>query len=148
TTVAALVSVVVLMFGRTDVSEHMTLEGRATVDGGRVIVSGSTSLPDGALLEVTVRDPEGGLIPAEDPILVRHGSFAASIAMPEGVHAAIDTDSSDVLVTFEIVMEDRSQPSELIERFGGIGQRMTADETAQTGHGRRLIWRLPLEDRP
>lgn len=142
-TVAAFVTVLIIV-GRDEEEEFVTLEGHASLENGAVTVSGSTNLPDGAILLFTILNPETEAKLAGDATEASDGAFHATVAIPAADRNAADNGELSVEVTFEIVMEDRTQPPELIERFGGIGTRMTGETVLQAEHGRRLVWRLPV----
>lgn len=145
-TIAALASIL-MMVGRDDEPEHITLEGHAALENEKLIISGTTNLPDGAMVLVKIPDLEMHQFFGVALIEVHDGSFETSVVVAEDIYDALIHDLLVVKVTFEIVMEDRSQPPELIERFGAIGQRMTANDVIQAEHGKRLIWHLPIEHR-
>ncbi len=135
-TVAAFVAVLMIL-GHDEEEELITLEGQAAMVDGTVEVSGSTSLPDGAILLVTILSADTETEVAAGAAEVDDRAFHASLAIPADGRLVVE-------VTFEIVMEDRAQPPELIERYGAIGGRMTGETAIQAEHGRRLVWRLPV----
>ena len=142
-TVAAFVAALMIL-GHDEDEEFITLEAAASAQNETVTVSGTTNLPDGAILLITILSADtetevlGGAAEVDD------GAFHTSIALPADSGDAEADGRLVVEVTFEIVMEDQAQPPELIERFGAIGARMTGETVVQAEHGRRLVWRLPV----
>ena len=143
-TVAAFAAILMIV-GQDEDEEFIRLAGHTSAEDGVVIVSGSTNLPDGAVLQFKVLDADSTTAFAHSYGNVTDGTFQASVAAPTHDGETVTDGSIVVEVTFEIVMEDRTQPPELIERFGGIGRRMTGETVVETEHGRRLVWRLPVQ---
>lgn len=83
------------------------------VDGGRLSVTGRTSLPDGAIVDVT--EPGGGLLSARR-LVVADGGFEATIDLLGG---------HGVPVTVVATMQMDVQPAAVVARYGLDGHAIT-----------------------
>jgi hypothetical protein len=140
TTMAAL-SIGVVLLGCTQSASPTVaalldarLDIAGSVDGGTVVISGSTNLPDGALIFVYVaHDVEALPFDSENHVPVVDGRYEVSVDVarwPPGVtHAS---------ATF-LIDDVRAQPSHVLAVVGANGERLAGPQTRDTEYGYRLV---------
>lgn len=132
---------VAILYVRTAAQvEEMSLSATAIVSDSSVVITGSTTLPPGAILRYSIRDAQG------DELASGHYEVSETEIIVQHPITPTTTKPSQVVFTFSVFMEDRAQPPVLIERFGAAGQRMASNRMDRGPYGRRLIWRIDVTD--
>lgn len=138
---AALLIAVYFLLGRHR-SEPIPVELSASAqqEGNALHLSGDTNLPDGAIIlyELSHEHPESPL--HQGRFVVEDGHFGGQIDLPTG----LDEDAT-VQLSFQVVMDDGSQPADLIDRFGAFGENMTGELVAEGELGKRAVLTVPVE---
>jgi len=142
--ITALVTVaaVVTLYVTNDVTpEAIRIEAVAEYAGETLRIAGSTSLPAGAIIGYQVLSDDGDSLVTGKHVL-ESDTFEIEIGEPE----LRDGPANRARLSFEVVMEDRLQPPEIVERYGSRGQRMTGETVRDVPHGRKLVWVVPVND--
>jgi len=101
---------------------------KAKRNGDTIKLSGTTNLPDGALLAYSL---EWAQDLTEGTLLVSDGRFEGSVSdVPSG--------PVEAWVAFQTILgAGKSQPQELIDRFGEMGENMTGPDVVTGGDLKR-----------
>lgn len=134
------VAAVVALFLTENVTPEMVrVDAAAEYDGETFRIIGSTSLPAGAILGYNVLSHDGESV-TKGFHVIESGRLEVMLQRSDLTGGEPDR----VRLSFEVVMADRLQPPEIVERYGSRGQRMTSDTVQQVPHGQRLIWTVPV----
>lgn len=113
----------------------LTLEAERA--GGAVVLTGTTDLPDGALLAYEVsRDYGDEALPAdpwwqEGTLAVEGGAYRAEIAdAPRG--------TIEAWVAFQTILGEGTQPADVLETFGEAGERLSGENVSEAGGLKRV----------
>jgi hypothetical protein len=113
-----------------EVPVRMTL--RAALETGKVRLSGTASVPDGAWIIYVVYRKAAPGTRANGFARVRGGRYAAVVDVRGWPPGRIAVDAH-----FQILLPGRRQPAAVIERFGRMGERMTGPTVVKGGAGFR-----------
>lgn len=117
----------------TTASLDARLDIAAALDNGTVMVSGSTNLPDGALIFVYVSHDQGLPFDSEKHVPVVEGRYEVSVDVtrwPSGLaHAS---------ATF-MIDDGKRQPSHVLAVVGRNGEWLTGPQARDTEYGYRLV---------
>ena len=109
---------------------------------GVVHFSGTTNLPNGAVLRVEVRTMFESPVSLEEIVEVTDGKFGGTVDLaPIDVQTAGDLQFT---LFFEVVMEQRIQDAEIVRRFGGSGGNLGGDHIVRDERGTHLRVDLPI----
>lgn len=110
---AVVAPVLGLPFNQVEIS----LATQARVRDGELVVTGTTNLPDGVVLDWWVSSSSGVEALPEGSVVVQDGAFAFSV--PAGSWVATRAE-----VTTEFTVGADGQPAWVSDRFGSQGERM------------------------
>ncbi len=119
--------------GANDVeSTQVDLAIRSQLDGGRLLVEGTITVPDGALVKYEITGPEDcdecfaeGRVPVSDQAFRLSRDVSA---WPDGTY--------EIRTSFQTVLNGETQPGRIIELYGETGERMTGDTIEEDGYTR------------
>jgi len=107
----------------------VTLTLKASRDSNSVHLSGTTNLPDGAVITYEVQEVNGAWITDDEYAKVKHGRYAAIVKN-------VPSDKLEAWAAF-IIMKEIHQPQKLIEMYGRNGKKIPNGVT-QYGGSRRV----------
>jgi hypothetical protein len=113
-----------------------------TLRGDTIFITGSTDLPDGALIAYEIRH-EGAARRTNVPIeklfqegnaTVTNGAYAAAVSLNGWPLGRIE-----VWAAFQTVVgTDARQPAEVISRFGELGEKLQGNNVTKAGSMKRV----------
>jgi len=112
---------------------------------GRLTVTGTTDLPDGAILLYEARHENWRA--AGEPVWLR----ASQVVVEQGAYRdRIDVrrwpaGSVEIWVSFQAVLPDGEQPQAVLERFGPMGERLAGENVSQEGPMKRVAMTVTVE---
>ncbi len=124
------------------------LEASAAIDGDRLVVQGSTDLPDGAQVNIqTCHESEAAHKTDREPryctyddVTVRGGSFRETIPIGDWPPGRIDVWTS--------LQPHALQPPGVVERWGETGERLSGPGVEDADEGRRVMLRTSVQHDP
>jgi len=133
--VLALLVIVIATPGDNEKTVALTLVAERA--GGAVIFEGTTDLPDGALIAYEVsRDYGDEEWPAnpwatEGTVAVKRGAYRGRVEnAPEG--------TIKVWVAFQTILGAETQPADVLETFGEMGEHLTGENVTEAGGLKRV----------
>jgi hypothetical protein len=118
-----------------------------TVRGDTLFITGSTDLPNGALIAYEIRH-EGAATRTDVPIkklfqegnaTVTNGGYAATVSVNGWPRGKIE-----VWAAFQTVLgTDARQPAEVISRFGELGEKLQGNNVTKAGSMKLAVWMYP-----
>ena len=106
----------------------VTISVQAIIEKERLRISGRARVPDGAWILYAVYRPAAPQRRTTGYSQIDDGRFSAKIDISDWPPGEIAVDTH-----FQLLMPDRVQPDEVIERFGPNGERMTGDSVVEGG---------------
>ena len=108
---------------------YVSIDATAAIKGDSLSVSGTTTIPDGSVIEYSMgegvkRLPGGRVDGAEGPLVVSNGSFAFTQDVADWPRPI------PVYLTFTMKGQ-RAQPSEVIKLYGADGSKMEGPDVRQ-----------------
>lgn len=139
-TALVMVVAVVTLYVTDDVTpEAIRIDAVAEYEGETLRIAGSTNLPTRAIIGYELLSDHGVLMTGQH--VLESDRFEIVVRDPE----LRERPANRARLSFEVVMADRLQPPEIVERYGSRGQRMTGETVRDAPHGRKLIWIVPVE---
>jgi len=130
--VAAWLLAAVLITACTAAGPPLSLTIRAAAERDRFAISGTTDLPDGAVIRVVAAPSTGANIPFPTPATVQNGTYSASVDT-----ARWEAGTELVVVATFFVGPDSN--AAVVERFGSNGERLTGQGVREDSDGVRIF---------
>lgn len=132
---AAFVAILTWMLRPADPVYEITLDATATIIGSQMIVSGTTNLLDGSILQYRLTTPEGETI---------KGTTTVDGEEFEVIVSPVVTGDLELVLVFEIVMPDRIQEVGIVEHYGGFGEHLGGEHVERDERGKHLRREMTL----
>lgn len=140
-----------------DRTYELVVEAEAVLTEDWVEVAGTTNLLDDAILEFRLIHPRSDSDGLPNDHVVRRawvdeGAFRVRFPR-EVIPGATETDSDpfdvsdiSIVILFEIVMSDRIQPVDIVDKYGGFGEHIAGPHVVADGRGNHLHVALAIVD--
>lgn len=115
-----------------DIQIELSADTTAVSDQVLHLTGAASNIPDGAFLVYQITAPDGDENLVEGLTTVRGERFDERIDV-----AHLDADTFDVRLVFQIIVYDRMQPAEVVDRFGSGGERIGGEQVQPGELGNR-----------
>lgn len=123
---------------------EVLLTAEAEISGESLIISGTATVPDGALIAYEITDSawrEGGFDEDGNPlgqwiegnVPVESGTYSTKVNTNEMSPGEIE-----IWLAFQTILSGAEQPPEIVELYGSMGESITGPDVIETGGMKRV----------